>query len=366
MSDGKLAEMENFYLKISPFKKPEQLFGELPGDTFEERLNKLKKEYTRLLYLYHPEANKGEGDELLGIAGKITNIVIYLYSLAEKRIMLGTYGQPDPAGSEKTLFEPLITRSHQYQISQFLAQGDNSLLYAARMDGADDSGVCLKIARDAAANERLLVEKEVLENICHYQLPELIDDFLTEDGLMVLVEELIDGLDLFSLLEVPRYRNGIPQEHVAWMADRGFHIIGKLHTLERLHGNITPAHLMVRPQDHNVFLVGFTESVKKVGGRYSFKADIYGAPEITGEAPLKPQTDLYAFGKCLILALGGDPATDKLPASVDQKIKDFLAELVCEDPDLREGDAWEAWHRWSDLRLELFGARRSFKYFEVD
>ncbi|MCX6758145.1 MAG: protein kinase [Candidatus Nealsonbacteria bacterium] len=366
MAGEKLVEMKAYCQKAMSCKNPEQLFGELTGDTSKERLDKLKKEYVRLLYLYHPEANKGESEELQSVAGKITNVVIYLYSLAEKRIMLGTYGSPDPASSEGTLYEMIKTRSHEYAISRLLAQENDSRVYAARMDGAADENVCLKIAKEPAANKRLLAESEVLENVRHYQLPKLVDAFMTGDGLMVLVQELIDGFDLFSILAMPRYQNGIPQEHVAWIADRGLNIIGKVHTLGRLHGNITPSHLMVRSRDHSVFLIGFTESVKKVGGRYGFKADIYGAPEITKDAPLMTQSDLYAFGKCLILALGGDPVTNRLPESVNPKIVDFLAGLVCVDPNLREGDAWGAWHRWSDLRLELFGERRSFKYFAVD
>jgi serine/threonine protein kinase len=280
--------------------------------------------------------------------------------------MLGTYGSPDPASSEGTPYETIKTRSHEYAISRLMAQENDSRVYAARMDGAADENVCLKIAKDPAANKRLLAELEVLENVRHYQVPKLVDVFTTEDGLMVLVQELIDGFDLFSLLAMPRYRNGIPEEHVAWIADRGLNIIGKIHTLGRLHGNITPSHLMVRSRDHNVFLIGFTESVKKVGGCYGFKADVYGAPEIAKNTPLKTQSDLYAFGKCLILALGGDPATNQMSELVNPKIVDFLAGLVCADPNLREGDAWGAWHRWSDLRLELFGERRSFKYFAVD
>jgi hypothetical protein len=138
MTDGKLAEMKKFHQEVSPFKRPEQLFGELPGNTSEERLDELKKEYTRFLYLYHPEANKEESKELLDVAGKITNIVIYLYSLAEKRIMLGTYGQSDPESSINPFFDPLVTRSHEYIISRFLAEGENSRVYAARMDEASE------------------------------------------------------------------------------------------------------------------------------------------------------------------------------------------------------------------------------------
>lgn len=354
-----------FEAKVASYKRPEQLFGELPQNTMVERLENLKKEYAKLLYQYHPESNEGESEEFLEVAGRITNRIIYLYALAEKKVMQGTYGLPDPGSGDLPFFEPFETKSHRYVISRILARGDNSRIYAARMDGAEHDNACLKVANDAAASQRLLVEKEVLENVLYYQVPKLLDAFITGDGLMVLAEELIDGFDLYSLLEMPQFQKGIPQEHVAWIADRGLNVIGKFHDLGRLHGNITPAHLMIRPADHSLFLIGHTEGVKQ-GARYEFKADIYGAPEISRKAPLDPKSDIYAFGKCIILALGGDPVTNELPESVDLKIVDFLAKLVCEDPENREGDAWGAWHRWSDLRLELFGARRSFKYFEVD
>lgn len=361
-----LEQIKAFRQKAVKCRTPEQFFGELAGDTTAKNLESLKKAYANLLYLYHPEANSGESEEFLDVAAEIANMIVYFYAEAEKKVQLGTYGLPDPESHDLPYFEPIETSNRRYAISKLLARGDNSLVYAARMDGAEDDNACIKVANGPEANERLLVEREVLENVRHYQLPKLIDVFMTKEGSVVLVEELIDGFDLVSLRAMPRYQNGIPQEHVAWIADRGFFTIGELHSLGRLHGNLTPAHLVVEPQSHNVYLVGFGWSVKKSGGRYGFKSEIYGAPEISKEAPLDPKTDLFAFGKCLIFALGGDPATGQMPAAVKPEIVDFLAALVSTNPDSREGDAWDAWYRWSDLRLKLFGSRHSCEYFAVD
>lgn len=361
-----LEQIKAFRQKAVKCRTPEQFFGELAGDTTAKSLESLKKAYANLLYLYHPEANSGESEEFLDVAAEIANMIVYFNAEAEKKVKLGTYGLPDPESHDLPYFEPIKTSRHRYAISKLLARGDNSLVYAARMDGADFDNACLKVAKGLEANERLLVEREVLENVRHYQLPKFIDAFMLKDGLMVLVEELIEGFDLVSLRAMPRYQKGIPQKHMAWIADRGLFTIGELHSLGRMHGNLTPEHLIVKPQSHNVYLVGFGWSVRVPGGHYGFKSDIYGAPEISKEARLDPKSDLYALGKCLIFALGGDPATNQIPKSVNSEIADFLGNLVLGDLELREGDAWDAWYRWSELRLKLFGSRHSCEYFAVD
>lgn len=152
--------------------------------------------------------------------------------------------------------------------------------------------------------------------------------------------EQINGLDLCSLRE--RLPGGIPQRHLVWIMRRVLSVLGWAHKNGILHGNVEPAHILVRPADHNVWLVDWSWAIvepAKNGQTFRCLNEDYGPPEARDRKAPLPSSDLHSLGKAMIYAAGGDPATNALPDTVDLRLQRFLRFFVVESALGRAGDA---------------------------
>jgi hypothetical protein len=88
-----------------------------------------------------------------------------------------------------------------------------------------------------------------------------------------------------------------------------------------------------------------------------FKAlnETYSPPEVRDHGRPSPASDLYALGKCLIHAAGGDPAARTVP-DADPRLVRFLRYLTVESQGGRPQDAWELYFQVDKLREQIWGA----------
>jgi hypothetical protein len=115
---------------------------------------------------------------------------------------------------------------------------------------------------------------------------------------------------------------------------------------------------MVRPNDHNVWLVDWCWSIvnpAQTGESFRCLNEEYSAPEVAEKKSPLPSADLYSLGKCMIYAAGGDPKTGELPEAMDERLARFIKFLVVESPLGRAQDAWALYSRLDRLREELYG-----------
>ncbi|MCS6898778.1 MAG: protein kinase [Myxococcales bacterium] len=260
-----------------------------------------------------------------------------------------------------------------YQGSSVLARGDIATLYEGKATEGTAIGRCvvLKIADAAADNGLMLDEAAALERLHQgagpqkKHLPRLIDQFCMPDGRIGLVLERLDGVDLLTVRE--RYPEGVPLEHVIWILRRILSAIGYVHQLGIIHGNIEPSHVMVRPKDHNVFLIDWCYSLiepARSGRGFKCETPGYSAPEVGQRKPPTPASDLYSVGKCAVYLLGGDPEKDQLPEEINPRFARLLRHLCRPSALQRAQDAWEMFDEVGRARREIFG-HHTFQEFQI-
>jgi hypothetical protein len=257
------------------------------------------------------------------------------------------------------------TETAAYRVTETLARGDIATVYGGRVvaTGAD---VALKIADQSSDNDLLQHEARVLglllatpnKQAIHFSPPR--DQFRTGDGRMGSVFDRIEGLDLNAIRETFQARGepGLPPRHVVWILRRALAALGWAHQQGILHGNLEPAHVLVRGRDHMVWLVDWCWAVvnpAQTGQGFKAQNEVYSPPEVASRGPPTPASDLYALGKCAIHVLGGDPATKTMPDGIDPRLARFVRYLCVESQGGRGQDAWELYGQLEKLRAQIWG-----------
>lgn len=276
-----------------------------------------------------------------------------------------------------------------YQITATLAQGDLATVYGGHVRGAHPAvRVAVKIADQTSDNDLLQLEHDVLGMLldaaggeraggagasdgrsgdarrparrgptAHLAPPR--DQFRTADGRLGTVFDHLDGFDLTAVRDRCRRTGapGLPPRHVVWVLRRALAVLGFAHQRGVLHGNLDPAHILVRPHDHNVWVIDWTSAVvnpARTGQGFKALNEVYSPPEVKTRGNPRPASDLYALGKCAIHAVGGDPETKTLP-EMDPRLARFLRYMTVESQGGRPQDAWELYQQLDRLRTQIWG-----------
>jgi len=270
---------------------------------------------------------------------------------------------PSPSAeraAERVDFEVKTDRG-AYRMNSTLARGDLATVFGGERRG-DGAKVAVKLAYDRLDNDLLQTEVRVLallreqESPQRKHLPVVLDQFRAPDGRLGTVLERLDGYDLYSLRD--RLPGGVPERHIIWILRRALSVLGWAHKNGVLHGNIEPAHIFVRPRDHNVWLLDWCYAIERpaeTGQTFRCQNEQYSPPEVAERRPPTPSSDLYSLGKSMIYAAGGDPEAKELPPSVDPRLQRFLKFFVRESQLGRAQDPWDLYKQLDNLREEVFG-----------
>lgn len=240
--------------------------------------------------------------------------------------------------------------------------GDGDLAAIWRAPGEDGEACVAKVALAAADNDLLFNEAEVLQRLHAGEarqralLPRLHGRFFTADGRAGNLLGLVEGLDGAALRA--RLPAGVPPEHIVWIARRTLSALGHAHSLGVLHGNIEPAHLIVRPRDHRVVLVDWCYAIvepARTGQGFRAVHDEYSAPEVALRGPPTPAADLLSVGRTLAFLLGGDPRSLDLPAHVPEPLQRFVRYLARPSRLQRAQDAWDMYAELERIRETVYG-----------
>ncbi|MGB3061048.1 MAG: DnaJ domain-containing protein [Anaerolineae bacterium] len=272
---------------------------------------------------------------------------------------------------------PLIaatSRLHHYRGDQPPLSGDLCDLYPALADGAP---VLLKVARQPSNHDLLRVEAATLARLAREldgqplraHFPTLIEHFLlrADDGSQRHVNVLRQEVGYVTLAAVQRaFPGGLPLADAAWMFNRILAALGVIHGLGLVHGALTPAHVLVRPADHNGLLLDWCycvpmgQPIKAISPAYA--ADY--APEVAARQPATPATDLFMAARCLLHLLGGQNNPDDLPIGVPPAIRALLRACLIPAPQRRVSAAWELFDDFQDILQQTYGAR-TFRPFHM-
>ena len=186
---------------------------------------------------------------------------------------------------------------HRYRIVVPLATGAYGATYRA-WDATDRRDVAIKEYLDASVEiqKRFRAEARRLAALSHPQLPQVLDHFALDNG-QYLVSSYVDGVDLQTLLD--RY-GPLPTDLIAPWLQAATAPLTYLHGQNRLHLNIKPANLRLRPTGE-LFLVD--SGLPGLGVRPH--APGYGAPEQQAQGAVGPTADVYSLGATLYTLLTG-------------------------------------------------------------
>ena len=265
------------------------------------------------------------------------------------------------------------TQLGTYHVTAVIGYGDVATVYGGDMDRVDGGRrkVAVKIADDVGDNDLIQREATTLRTLTtersrqRKHFPRLLDQFKTPDGRAANVFGHLDGYDLVRVRE--KYPDGVPDVHLLWIFRRSLSALGWAHSLGILHGNLEPAHILLRPQDHNIWLVDWCWSVVNpamTGDAFKALNEPYSAPEVAARKPPVPASDLFALGQCMIFAAGGDPAQGDIPDTVDPRLVRLLRFFTRPSARQRAQDAWVMYTQLEALRDDMFGGHE-FRKFEI-
>lgn len=246
------------------------------------------------------------------------------------------------------------------EFTEPLPDGDLAELW--RAPGDDGEPCVAKVAIDPNDNDLLCNEAEALQRLDDPDarqralLPRLHGRFFTPDGRAGNLLGLVEGLTGLELRA--RLPGGVPPEHIIWIGRRLLSVVGHAHSRGILHGNIEPAHVIVRPRDHRVVLIDWCYAIFEPGRTgQGFRAinDEYSAPEVAERGPPTPAADLLSIGRTLAFLLGADPLALDLPEHVPDRLQRFVRYLARPSRLQRAQDAWDMYAELERVRDACFG-----------
>lgn len=330
----------------------------------------LTRAYHRLARLIHPDAVAPEVRE--ESARRFARLVTWR-ERAEAKLKAGTWGDRKPH------FDPvtLIVEGRTLTLSGILAEGLISTVYEATWNGEPcDLRVVAKLVREPGDND--LVEREWT---ALHEIRQPFRDPIAEREFFAVQRAYVPvPLARFTILDAQRRRRdgillgvpagraftaqslrtekfpgGIEPKHVWWITRRLLLTLWMAHLQGRIHGAITPDHVLIYPEQHGLVLLDWTASAR-IGAEFVPLADPTWdvPPEVTAKALASVPTDLYGAATVALYLLGDQEK------NVAPPIRRLLAR--CRDP--RPGRRPQDAERLHGLLGDLLG-KREFAEFVV-
>lgn len=339
---------QEVYNMLVRAKRPKDLFGEVKDE------KELKKQYNYFAKLIHPDTASAN-EQYLSQQGFPILQELYKKGIDElKKNIYNVFETVDLYKSQEAIFEIKI-KGKLYKFYECICNGEISDIYRGL---CDNDIVCLKIAIDEADNDLLKAEYDTLMKYTHTSMP-IAKAFVKINGLSAIIMDEIKGESLISIME--RNKSGIPAEHVMWIMERLFSVVGYLHSNFIIHENLIPENILIDKNVHNVILTGFSFHIPNANEdskKYMIASEKFSAKEVSELKPVTPKSDIYSLGKLAIYMLGGSVTTNGMPTVVPIEIRDFIRKMVTDNVNERSDDAWKLWDEWRAIRTKLYGTKR--------
>ncbi len=254
-----------------------------------------------------------------------------------------------------------VVRIGPYRIVDKIGEGGFATTYLA-VHELTNKPVCIKHSPNISALDRALMLEEAgaVWDLRHWAIPAVRDVIELEDGTIAIVMSYVPGPNLQQLVKMQG--GAIDPEHVCWFTERVLNALRYMHDNGVVHGDVKPANIIIQEGSHQVVLVDFGLALVKPGRNSTNKGytEKFASPEHLANTPLLPESDLYCLGRTMIFALGGDPVSGDMPASVPMPVRRFFQRLIVRDVLARPN--WQKENLLqtiSDVRQEAFGRRAS-------
>lgn len=353
-------ELEIVRCNLMKANRPEDVFGMLAGNQ-DEQLRIAKSIYHNLAKATHEDLYP---IDIKPIARESFVILNDWWTQAQSKIKNKTYGTNVVIAPPKPVYQPrdITLRGKTLTLEDVLANGAFSTVYKAKYEGIDPREfVFVKVARTPQDND--LLERE-METLNIFQLKDddpAMEEFLSNQRMYVpkpLSSFYISGATgnkhratiltspnfrsfTIDTLRKEKYPNGVEPANVWWVFRRLLLTLWMAHLKERIHGAVTPDHVLICAKEHGIELLGWTCSCK-IGKKvvaYNPAYKQFYAPEILAKKPVTPATDIYMAAATAIYMLGGDHTKDSIPNNIPANVYALLRKCIYKDVNKRPQDA---------------------------
>lgn len=286
--------------------------------------------------------------------------------------------------------DPMIGRvlEGRYRIVERFSEGGMGAIYLARQETVGRQ-VAIKTLRTALADsqeftDRFMREARVTSKISHPNCVTIHDFGQTDDTLLYLVMEYLEGETLADRLE----RETLSTEDAIQIAIQVSNALEATHAQDVVHRDLKPDNIFlldaagerifVKVLDFGISKVadGGDESLTKTG--QVFGTPEYMSPEQGRSKSLDGRSDLYSLGCILYEVLSGSPPfradtpmavlvshiqeeprpLDEI-ADVPEALADLVGDLLTKDVDERPASAAVVRRRLEEIRSDMAGNRPS-------
>ncbi len=369
---------------------PEHIFGVLSGAP-DAQLDAARKIYWRLARVVHEDKYLDVGEKAQ--ARKAFQGLTELWGRAQAALKAGSYGTSATPKKAPTR-GPLVFRTarYSYQVLTRISEGGTCGIFtgvAIDKQGVATS-VVMRIPHSSADND--LMEREArsygliaskvkeLSNVPDRKrvavslagrLPHFLESIrLAEPGsthrrvVNVLLQDPV-RTDGWYTLEAIRsaYPNGVSTRIMTFIWNRILEGLTLAHSAKVIHGGLTPNHVLVHARDHQANIIDWTAScrlgqadvVPYMESRYQA---YYPLEVACTAAPPTPASDIFMSAWCMVYLLGGDPATQHLPDTVEAPFREFINRCLQPTASRRPRDGSTAWGEFTEVAKRVFPVRQ--------
>ncbi len=202
-----------------------------------------------------------------------------------------------------------------YRIERQLADGGMSLVFIAEQISLGRR-VVVKVLRPGFDDEDFiqlfLREARINSQVNHPSVVSVFDFGRTEDGIVFIAMELLDGVTLGDVVES---EGGLPVGNVVWLMEQVCAGIHAAHKLDVVHRDLKPNNIMIVQVTGGDTLVkvldfGISKPLGEEDLKHTRLGMVMGTPGYLSPEQIKgvavdPRADVYALGALLFFVLAG-------------------------------------------------------------
>ncbi len=363
------SDLDRVYHLITQAFRPEDIFKftdlNLPSDMLQQKVD---KKYQQLKKKVNPDTYSGVTDS--EYARDASDQLDRFYDLATHSIESGTYGIEYLERKSNRTHKSFQIGDRKYFLGPEINKSELFTFYQGFLDLGESFGeVVVKVANSIENNMLIQNEIRILHQLYSIKAPQrkhipvLLNHFDAGNKKAIIYRK-ISGYNFREILQ--KYSQGIDQKHMVWMLDRLLSLMGYSHNQGIIHGHLSPSHIMIRPNNHNAFVLGWGNAMwhNELQGKIIESNSIFMAPELKNGGVIGPWSDIFSLGKLMIFILGGDIEVNELPEHIDPKIVDFLLSMVHTDQVRRPSDAWDLYEHLTMVKDSLW--ERKFLHFNMN
>lgn len=319
-----------------PESQPERLF---PNSEDEA-----KSLFRDMAKRWHPDVNKDPQ------AQAVFDRLNKLYDNVLDKIRNKTWSKPGELsilGKDGKTRVIKYRRKRTFELGE-MAYGNGVLCYIVRPDAKDLFGRGLETIKHSLTYKDDKIKREI-----ERYLPAVLDSFETDNGSSVLV--LAKTPDVFLLQDVLDFMGPLDPKHVSWIMSSFHNLACYLQSIGMTHNAISTTTCFISPTYHSGLLFGGWWYARKTG------SDLIALPgysakncptDIIKSKIADPRLDLSLIRQMGLDCLGDSTGVNLLhDGKTPKPLVNFLRLSS-------NGNAFEDYKKWEQVRSDSFGKRR--------